>query len=115
MPETLEKDENLTEENTVLSAAEELVRRGILYREDDVRYAGFVLDGDSFAYTFSFWIGVGALVPFDGGPSYRCTIQSPEDEEALRARLAATWVEAGATPEWAREEADAAVAFFLVC
>lgn len=94
------------------SVAEELVRQGLLMRQEDCRFVDVALPGGSYSYLEPFWIQIGAIVRVDDG-TLVTPIQSREDEAVAREKLAAVWVTAGAPLGWARKEAGAALAHLL--
>ena len=97
------------------TVGEALVDRGFLAREPDMRNADVILKGGTYRYTVAFWRHVGALVPQESGPGgWGVSARTPEDQEALRGRVIAEWVSAGAPPGWARMEASAALEALLV-
>jgi hypothetical protein len=96
------------------TVGEALVERDLLAREPDVRNADVILKGGSYRYTGSFWRQVGALVRQQDGPGWVVGARSPEEQEAVRVRIVAEWVSAGAPAGWARSEADAGLEALLV-
>jgi hypothetical protein len=73
-------------------------------------------DGSRYIYTAWFWEFVGTLTVTrrraDGEPeAWQDVEPSPANVAAMRARIAAVWIDVGAPRPWAEHEADAALAF----
>lgn len=96
------------------AVGEALVERGLLAREPDMGVADVILKGGTYRYTAAFWERVGAIVRQESGPGWVVGARTPEDQEAVRVRLVAEWVSAGAPAGWARSEADAGLESLLV-
>lgn len=96
------------------TVGEALVERGLLAREPDMGVADVILMGGAYRYTAAFWERVGAIVRQESGPGWVVGARTAEEQEAVRLRLVAEWLSAGAPAGWARSEADAALESLLV-
>lgn len=81
-------------------AVDELVDRGLLALEADPVLVDVRVEGRGFRYLAAFWEWTGRRA-------------RPEDLADARLRVGAEWVAAGAPIEWARTEAEAALAGLL--
>jgi hypothetical protein len=96
------------------SVGDALVTRGFLAVAGTKQHADVLLKGRAYGYTEAFWRHVGALVSREDGSGWVVGARTPEEQEAVRTRLEAEWVSAGAPPRWARTEADEALESLLV-
>lgn len=92
---------------------EELVRRGVLILEPDVRDAEVRLEGVDFRYTVTFWERLGAIIPRPDGKGWTDGAHTPEEDACLRVQVAAEWEAAGAPRAWAQKEAAEAVQYLF--
>ena len=103
----------MTEIDRVLLAADLLMERGYLSREDDPRLADILVGGAGFRYLRGFWQRVGLLASDTDHAQSQSPIDAVPDVTDPRLRVAVEWAAAGAPFEWARAEAGTAIESFL--